>query len=402
MTDDEREKKAEELRDIFVDVTDEETVTEEKEEERGTLPGEEEIDDEINEIVEEMRDEYGFETSLDDDEVVRVVRLYHDGASDAEMARELGDDSLDKTVRRARVGLHLFRDSDFDAPFDIERLEELLDEDFTNSETADELGVSASTVRSYRRAVEARRRSGGGGRQVRREVRSRPRRPRYLRDVHARRQTRRSGGRDRGRRGRRRPMSPRKVTVDEAATLLRSGGVVVYPTETVYGVGADAYNETAVERVYRVKERPTERPLSVAVGSVEHIEKVARPRDDALEFAREFLPGSVTPLLPRRQRVPEIVTSGDLIGVRVPDDGMARELIHAVGPITSTSANMSGEPPATRPDELGRLADRVDGVVDDGVRDGEPSTVVDTTTWEVVREGAEVDAVRDWISRNVP
>lgn len=159
MTDEEREKKAEELRDIFVEVTDESTVTEEKEEERGTLPGEDEIDDEIKDIGEEMRDEHGFETSLDDDEIVSVVRLYHEGASDAEIARELGDDSLDKTVRRARIGLHLFRDSDFDAPFDINRLEELLDEESTNAEIADELGVSSSTVRSYRRAVEARRQS---------------------------------------------------------------------------------------------------------------------------------------------------------------------------------------------------------------------------------------------------
>lgn len=160
MTDDEEtEKKAEELRDIFVDVTDESTVTEEREEERGTLPGEDEIDDEITEIVDEMRDEHDFETSLEDDEIVQVVRLYHDDESDAEIARELGDDSLDKTVRRARIGLHLFRDSDFDAPFDIDRLEQLLDEEATNSEIADELGVSSSTVRSYRRAVEARRRS---------------------------------------------------------------------------------------------------------------------------------------------------------------------------------------------------------------------------------------------------
>jgi len=159
MTDDEREKKAEELRDIFVDITDESTVTEEKEEERGTLPGEDEIDDDIKEMVDEMRDEHGFETSLEDDEVVRVVRLYHEDASDAEIARELGDDSLDKTVRRARIGLHLFRDSDFDAPFEIDKLEELLDKKATNSEIADELGVSSSTVRSYRRVVEARGRS---------------------------------------------------------------------------------------------------------------------------------------------------------------------------------------------------------------------------------------------------
>jgi DNA-binding CsgD family transcriptional regulator len=153
---DEKEK-AEQLRDLFVDVTDESTVTEERNEERGTLPDKEEIDDEIRGVIEDIRDEYGFETSLEDDELVTVVRLYHDGASDAQIARELGDDSLDKTVRRARIGLHLFRDSDFDAPFEIDRLRELLDQDATNADAADELGVSASTVRSYRDAVEARR-----------------------------------------------------------------------------------------------------------------------------------------------------------------------------------------------------------------------------------------------------
>jgi len=157
MTEETDQDKAEELRDLFVDVTDESTVTEERNEERGTLPDEGEIDDEIRNVVDEMRDEYGFETSLDDDQLVSVVRFYHDGASDAEIARELGDDSLDKTVKRARVGLHLFRDSDFDAPFGIDRLRELVDEDATNTEAADELGVSASTVRSYRDAVEARR-----------------------------------------------------------------------------------------------------------------------------------------------------------------------------------------------------------------------------------------------------
>ena len=157
MSDENQEEKAEELRDLFVDVTDESTVTEEREEELGTLPDKDEIDAEIRETIDEMRDEYGFETSLDDDELVTVVRLYHDDASDAEIARELGDDSLDKTVKRARIGLHLFRDSDFDAPFEIDRLRELVDEDATNADAADELGVSASTVRAYRDAVEARR-----------------------------------------------------------------------------------------------------------------------------------------------------------------------------------------------------------------------------------------------------
>jgi len=168
MTDD-SEKKAEELRDIFVEVTDESTVTEEREEERGTLRTDEEIDEEVRSVVEEMVDEYNIETKLGVDQLVDVVRLYYDGASDAEIARELGDNSLDKTVRRARISLHLLHDSDLDAPFDIDELEELLNEGATTTECAEELGVSSSTVRTYRDAVEARRRSEeAGGRYVER------------------------------------------------------------------------------------------------------------------------------------------------------------------------------------------------------------------------------------------
>jgi L-threonylcarbamoyladenylate synthase len=196
----------------------------------------------------------------------------------------------------------------------------------------------------------------------------------------------------------------RRVTVEEAVELVDHGGVVVYPTETVYGVGGDAFNEDAVRRVYEVKGRPRERPVSVAVADTDDIEKVARLDDGARRLVDELLPGSVTPLVPVRNRVPEVVTAGGkLVGVRVPDDGTARRLLRRTGPLTSTSANVSGEPSVTSPQELGVFGDRVDGVIDDGSRDatgGVGSTVVDTTTWEVVREGAGAERVRGYISRN--
>lgn len=197
-------------------------------------------------------------------------------------------------------------------------------------------------------------------------------------------------------------MTMESLSTEEAVELVESGGVVVYPTDTVYGVGADALNPVAVERVYKIKERPTERPLSVAVATLEDIEEVARVPDEARHFVEEFLPGKVTPLLPRRRELPDIVTSGELVGVRIPADETARDFLVRTPPLTSTSANMSGEPPATHPDELGRLGDRVDGILDDGERTGEPSTVVDTTTWEVVRKGAEYEEVSRWLSRNAP
>ena len=196
----------------------------------------------------------------------------------------------------------------------------------------------------------------------------------------------------------------RRVTVEEASDTVARGGIVVYPTETVYGVGGDALNPAAVESVYEAKDRPRDKPVSVAVADVEGIEEVARLDGEARRFAERFLPGPVTLLVPRLEAVPDAVTAGgELVGVRVPDDEVALRLLRETGPVTSTSANISGEPSATSVEELGGFGDRVDGVIDDGPRDatgGVGSTVVDTTTWEVVREGADTDRVRDYLSRN--
>lgn len=157
MTDDskDREEKAEELRDLFMEVTDESTVTEEQEESYGTLKDSEEVNEELTGVVEEMTEEYDIETKLDIEDLVEIVRLYHDDYTDTKIARELGDDGLNKTVARVRVKLHLFRDSDFDAPFQIDELRDRVDD--STSEIADDLDVSESTVRTYMNAVEAER-----------------------------------------------------------------------------------------------------------------------------------------------------------------------------------------------------------------------------------------------------
>ncbi len=151
------DEKTEELRDIFMDVTDESTVTEQQAETHGSLDSEAAIDDRLAEVVGRMRDRYDFTTTLSDDELVTVVRGFYAGDSDADIARELGDASLGKTVARARIDLHLLRDADEDAPFELDALRDLLEDDATTSECAAELDVSESTVRRYRRVVEAKR-----------------------------------------------------------------------------------------------------------------------------------------------------------------------------------------------------------------------------------------------------
>ena len=153
----EENQKAEELRDLFLEVTDESTVTEEKKESRGTLKHEEEINEEIGEVIDELIEEYDVSTKLDSDELIVAVKGFYDDLSDTEIAEEIGDKKLNKTVKRARIKLHLFRDSDFDSPFDIDDLRELMNQEKSTKEMADELGVSPSTVRSYSNVVEAER-----------------------------------------------------------------------------------------------------------------------------------------------------------------------------------------------------------------------------------------------------
>jgi hypothetical protein len=147
-------EKTEELRDIFMEVTDEETVTEQQAETHGSLASDEDVGERLHAVVAEMRSALDFGTSLSDEELVMVVRGYYDGASDTAIARELGDDSLSKTVARARRELHLLRETDTDPPFDFEAFRNAVDDDATAASLAERFCVSESTVRRYRRVVE--------------------------------------------------------------------------------------------------------------------------------------------------------------------------------------------------------------------------------------------------------
>jgi DNA-binding transcriptional ArsR family regulator len=150
------DEKTEELRDIFMDVTDEDTVTERQEEGRGSLADEqsaEDVEAGIRAVIEEMRGRYAFDTDLDDGALVRVVRGYFEGDSDTEIGEAVGADR--RTVFRARLDLQLLRDRDTDAPFEMADLRDLLVDEVPVSEIAERLEVSESTVRRYRRVLRA-------------------------------------------------------------------------------------------------------------------------------------------------------------------------------------------------------------------------------------------------------
>jgi L-threonylcarbamoyladenylate synthase len=187
-------------------------------------------------------------------------------------------------------------------------------------------------------------------------------------------------------------------SVAEAAKVLVGGGVVVYPTETVYGIGASIYIPEAVERVFEIKGRERGMPLSVAVASFEMIEQVASISEDDLALLRKVLPGPVTILVEKDPDLPDTVTAGSpLVGIRFPDHPMALELIGMAGPITSTSANLSGQkPPASIAELNPKIAKKVDFVLDGGrSKLAQPSTLVDLEARRVIREGAGMERVRE-------
>ncbi len=171
------------------------------------------------------------------------------------------------------------------------------------------------------------------------------------------------------------------AAIDEAAAVLRRGGLVAFPTETVYGLGADAFNPRAVARVFEVKARPSFDPLIVHLADAADLPRVAATDDPRVAaLAARFWPGPLTLVLPRRPEVPDLVTSGlDTVGVRVPAHPAAHALIAAAGtPVAAPSANPFGYVSPTTAAHVAELLGRsVDLVLDGGpCRVGVESTIL--------------------------
>ena len=183
--------------------------------------------------------------------------------------------------------------------------------------------------------------------------------------------------------------------IELAARLLREGGVVAIPTDTLYGLAADAFNAAAIERVFAIKERPEGLALPVLLANMEQLPLAARELPDtARVLAKAYWPGPLTLVLRRAEGLPPRLTAGaDTVAARVPAHPAPRELARRLGrPITGTSANISGSPDPQSLDELRlQVGERVDCVVSIGpVPAGTASTIVDLTgdTPKIIREGA--------------
>lgn len=192
-----------------------------------------------------------------------------------------------------------------------------------------------------------------------------------------------------------------EADISTAAKLVKDGGVVICPTETVYGICADALSEPAVQRVFAIKGRGESSPISLAVSGYEMIKDVAICDSGTVDLIRKLLPGPITVILKKKPVLPNILTAGsDRVGIRYPDHEMTLKLIDlAKTPITSTSANRTGEPPAREVSEIDRgVRDSVDHVIDGGrCRYGVSSTVVDLVEMRVIRKGSGYAQVMQYL-----
>jgi tRNA threonylcarbamoyl adenosine modification protein (Sua5/YciO/YrdC/YwlC family) len=191
------------------------------------------------------------------------------------------------------------------------------------------------------------------------------------------------------------PLNPEPRALAKASDMLKGGGVVIYPTDTVYGIGCSVENKEAIERIYLIKGQRKDKPFSFVCSDLTHISEYAHVSNAAFKIMRRLIPGPYTFVLPaaKMKHLPKILVSKrKTVGIRVPDSRIALRLVKEIGhPILSTSVVDENGSILHDPDEIIQLLhSRVDIILDGGPLISEPSTVIDLTaeTPEILRHGA--------------
>ncbi len=202
--------------------------------------------------------------------------------------------------------------------------------------------------------------------------------------------------------------SDHPVALPHAVDVLKNGGLVAFPTDTVYGLAALPTSDEFIERLYIAKGRESARAIAILLSSPDELPEVSiSPNQTALRLARNFWPGPLTLIVPRHPSLPDILSPNPTIGVRVPDHEFALELLAAAGPLGVTSANISGRENANTAQEvLQQLDGRIHLVIDGGKSPGRvPSTVVDCTSSKpvILRPGPiSIEDIQRAIRINTP
>lgn len=177
------------------------------------------------------------------------------------------------------------------------------------------------------------------------------------------------------------------LALQQAFDTLHQGGLVAFPTDTVYGLGALAHNTKSIEQLFIVKGRESTKAIPILLSDASELSLVASRVDSrALRLAERFWPGPLTLVVPRHASLPEILSPYPTVGVRVPDHPLARALLRSAGPLATTSANLSNQPSATTASEvLAQLNGRIPLILNGGqTPGGVSSTVVDCSGTELV------------------
>jgi L-threonylcarbamoyladenylate synthase len=170
--------------------------------------------------------------------------------------------------------------------------------------------------------------------------------------------------------------------IQKCINLLSRGQLIVYPTDTLYGIGADIFNNDAIKKVFKIKNRPYQIPLPIAVDSISSISKVAEINNYVIDLAEKFLPGPLTLILKKNRNISNLLTNNkDTIAVRIPNDKIALKILKYFGPLTITSANIHNKPTPSTVDNIRNLfkVKDISLFIDDGLRSAKPSTIVDIT-----------------------
>lgn len=170
----------------------------------------------------------------------------------------------------------------------------------------------------------------------------------------------------------------------DCINTLKNGGIVIFPTETVYGIGANAYCKEAVKKIYDVKERPNEKPLSIMVPNIDEIKKYAEISDENEEkIINKFMPGPITIILKRKHDVFDYVSSGkDTIGIRIPDNNIILKILEGLNqPLVAPSANISGQPSGI---DFNNILKDFNGKVDIAINGGKPKLGEGSTIVQIV------------------
>jgi len=180
--------------------------------------------------------------------------------------------------------------------------------------------------------------------------------------------------------------------IQKAAQIISEGGLIAFPTDTIYGVAGDPTNSASLKKIYQAKERPDEKALPVLIGALEQLSALVSSLSPEVEaIAKTFWPGPLTLVLPKNLDLPLELSAYPTVGVRMPDHPFTLALLRETGPLATTSANISGGPnPTTAQDVLMQLGGRIDLILDGGPTPGPTaSTVADVSTpdYKILRQG---------------